>query len=85
MLANGGWDSTLTLLTWTIWRTPTNASKWRMGFNSLFKGLMMERETVSETLGMFSTTSREGFLDYLTVKASKLIAYRLFYVIPGNF
>ena len=28
-------DSTLTLilLTWTIWRAPTNASKWRMGFN----------------------------------------------------
>ena len=24
---------TLTLLTWTIWRAPTNASKWRMGFN----------------------------------------------------
>ena len=39
MLANGGWDLTLTLLTWTIWRTHTNASKWRMGFNSAFKGL----------------------------------------------
>ena len=30
---------TLTLLTWTIWRAPTNASKWRIGFNSAFKGL----------------------------------------------
>ena len=30
---------TLSLLTWTIWRAPTNASKWRMGFNSAFKGL----------------------------------------------
>ena len=30
---------TLTLLTWTIWRAPTSASKWRMGFNSAFKGL----------------------------------------------
>ena len=30
---------TLILLTWTIWRAPTNASKWRMGFNSTFKGL----------------------------------------------
>jgi hypothetical protein len=39
MLANGGWDLTLILLTWTKWRTPTNASKWRMGFNSVFKGL----------------------------------------------
>ena len=33
MLANGGW------LTWTTWRAPTNASKWRMGFNSAFKRL----------------------------------------------
>ena len=24
---------------WTIWRAPTNASKWRMGFNLAFKGL----------------------------------------------
>ena len=30
---------TLILLTWTIWRPPTNASKWRMGFNSAFKWL----------------------------------------------
>ena len=30
----------LTLLTWTIWRAPTNASKWRMGFNSAFEGLI---------------------------------------------
>ena len=45
MLANGGWDLiqrlTLILLTWTIWRAPTNASKWRMGFNSVFKGLIV--------------------------------------------
>ena len=39
MLANGGWDLTLILLTWTIWRATTNASKWRMGFNSASKGL----------------------------------------------
>ena len=32
---------TLTLLMWTIWRAPTNASKWRMGFNSAFKGLRL--------------------------------------------
>ena len=31
---------TLILLTWTIWRAPTNASKWRMGFNSAFEGLI---------------------------------------------
>ena len=31
---------TLILLTWTIWRAPTNASKWRMGLNSAFKWLI---------------------------------------------
>jgi hypothetical protein len=30
---------TLILLTWTIWRAATSASKWRMTFNSAFKGL----------------------------------------------
>ena len=30
----------LILLTWTTWRAPTNVSKWRMGFNSAFKGLI---------------------------------------------
>ena len=32
---------TLILLTWTIWRAATNASKWRMGFNSAFKVLIV--------------------------------------------
>jgi hypothetical protein len=31
---------TLTLLTWRIWWASNNASKWQMGFNSAFKGLM---------------------------------------------
>ena len=31
---------TLILLTWRIWWAPTNASRWHMGFNSAFKGLM---------------------------------------------
>ena len=29
---------TLTLLKWTKWWAPASASKWRMGFNSAFKG-----------------------------------------------
>ena len=47
MLANGGWDLTLILLTWTICRAPTNAREWRMGFNSAFKGLnlVVSKET----------------------------------------
>ena len=31
---------TLILLTWRKWWTPNNASKWQMGFNSAFKGLI---------------------------------------------
>jgi hypothetical protein len=31
---------TLILLTSTKWRAPASDSKWRMGFNSAFKGLM---------------------------------------------
>ena len=33
-------DLTLILLKWRKWWTPNNASKWQMGFNSAFKGLM---------------------------------------------
>ena len=31
---------TLNPLTWRVWWAPNNASKWQMGFNSAFKGLM---------------------------------------------
>jgi hypothetical protein len=31
---------TLNLLTWTKWWAPASASKWQIGFNSAFKGLM---------------------------------------------
>jgi len=31
---------TLILLTWRIWWALNNASKWQMGFNSAFKGLI---------------------------------------------
>ena len=41
---------TLTLLTWRIWWAPTNASKWRMGFNSAFEGL--NKGTESESLSI---------------------------------
>ena len=35
-------DLTLNLLTTTIVAPPSNASKWQMGFNSAFKGLILE-------------------------------------------
>ena len=47
---------TLNLLTTTIVAPPSNASKWQMGFNSAFKGLMflfltsmMKAEPASKT------------------------------------
>jgi len=41
MLANGRRDLTLNLLTTTVVVPPSNASKWQMGFNSPFKGLIL--------------------------------------------
>jgi len=35
---------TLILLTWNIWWAPNNFSKWRMGFNSVYKGSNVRRE-----------------------------------------
>ena len=40
---------TLTLLTWRIWWPPNNASKWQMGFNSAFKGLMWHTAYLNNT------------------------------------
>jgi len=37
---SGIWTLTLILLTCRIWWAPNNASKWQMGFNLVFKGLM---------------------------------------------
>ena len=54
---------TLILLTWTIWRAPTNASKWRMGFNSAFKGL-----TTYIPLRQYIAWKHRKPVDYLTVK-----------------
>jgi hypothetical protein len=48
-------DLTLILLTWTIWRGPTNASKWRMGFNSAFKGLIVKKKYERMEIGSFLT------------------------------
>jgi len=31
---------TFNLLTWRIWCAPTNSSKWQMGFNLAFKGVI---------------------------------------------
>jgi len=40
-------ELTLILLTWKIWWASNNASKWHMGFNSVFKGLRRTSITLS--------------------------------------
>jgi ABC-type uncharacterized transport system fused permease/ATPase subunit len=46
---------TLILLTWTKWLAPTSAIKWRMGFNSAFKGLnMFKMSEFEEKLKIYS-------------------------------
>ena len=45
-LGGGNGTLTLILLTWTICRAPTNASKLRTGFKSAFKGSRKEREVL---------------------------------------
>jgi hypothetical protein len=50
---------TLILLTWRIGRVPNNASKWQMGFNSAFKGLIFHElslERWDKVWFQFSTT-----------------------------
>ena len=41
---------TLNLLTTTIVAPPSNASKWQMGFNSVFKGLIETDQSVKGEL-----------------------------------
>jgi hypothetical protein len=36
---------TLILQTWTIWCAPNNASRWQMGFISVFKGLKWDKNS----------------------------------------
>jgi len=49
---------TLTLLTLRIWWAPNNASRWQMGFNSAFKGLM--KLEFSQQVSKFYKNSPNG-------------------------
>ena len=44
---------TLNPLTWKIWRAPNNASRWQMGFNSAFKGLMVSAYSADMIVNIF--------------------------------
>ena len=45
---------TFILLTWRIRWTPNNTSKWQMGFNSAFKGLILFRDILNLNLSVTS-------------------------------
>ena len=51
---------TLILLTWTIWRAPTNVSKWRMGFNSAFKGLKKDKKNENQRMFIYVCSENGG-------------------------
>jgi len=60
---------TLNPLTWKIWRAPNNASRWQMGFNSVFKGLISGGQEV-ETRRVTSLppyTSSKAFIEKFSV------------------
>ena len=47
---------TLILLTWRIWWTPNNASRWQVGFNSVFKRLTSSKITFRNKFVTFTRT-----------------------------
>jgi len=51
---------TLTLLTWRLWWALNNASRWQMGFNSAFKGLIRLGKQVFVFHGAFRFTDSPG-------------------------
>ena len=62
---------TLILLTWRKWWAPNNASKWQMGFNSAFKGLIHDPFEPSFFLSFFLS-----FFRSLTSSTYSLYVYR---------
>ena len=56
---------TLNLLTTTIVARPSNASKWQMGFNSAFKGLIHTACHVLNVGGSFAPKTGYRSLHYL--------------------
>jgi len=72
-VSSGCSSLTLILLMWKIWWVPNNVSKWQMGFNSAFKGLILHQvasdrlclqvfrrssESWTEVLCMLCTTTK---------------------------
>jgi len=62
MPVDGRWDLTgrltLILLTCRIWWAPNNASKWQMGFNLVFKGLIITHNDAPKSVGLLWTSDQ---------------------------
>jgi len=56
---------TLNPLTWKIWWAPNNASRWRMGFNSAFKALVVSPRGRYDNVRYMITEPRQT--DHLTI------------------
>ena len=60
---------TLNLLTTTIVALPSNASKWQMGFNSAFKGLILDKSQplvhIMNKINSVSTLKRSFYFNII--------------------
>jgi len=52
-IETSGITLTLILLTWRIWWAPNNASKWQMGFNLVFIGLIKHNTKIYNSKSAF--------------------------------
>jgi hypothetical protein len=85
---------TLILLTWTIWRAPTNARKWRMGFNSAFKGLNNTLTSLGRAMSQGDSQRSLSTKDWFilrpvlvatwSIKGSGIDLFRIFRLCPVN-
>jgi hypothetical protein len=71
---------TLNPLTWRIWWAPNNASRWQMGFNSVFKGLT--RIVCNVTYHMLEMMLAVTFS---VLRHASYLANRLLNTVPSSF
>ena len=69
---------TLNLLTTTIVAPPSNASKWQMGFNSAFKGLMRRPWPTGGCRAKSKQTLFQGFTVLLAACLNAIVISKLF-------
>ena len=76
---------TLTRVTWRIWWAPTNASKWQMGFNLAFKGLikLIKNKSRHNFINNLSSATCFTFVSYLQVEYTTGIWTTDYNVISG--